>query len=125
MPDVLFCSDDLMFGTQISGAAAAAGLNYQAVRDVESLAQVLGEHDAVPLVVLDLDRSITEVHRWLDALARFNPRPQLLAFGPHVYADRLQAAQAAGCDWVLTRNQFHHQMTSILAQLGASKKNTT
>jgi hypothetical protein len=117
MPDIVFCSDDLMFGTQISGAASAAGLSFQATRDVDAFEQMLSHGETIRLVVLDLDQSPREVDRWLVALARLSPRPRLLAFGPHVYADRLQAAQDAGCDWVLTRNQFHHQMTSIFSQL--------
>jgi hypothetical protein len=45
--------------------------------------------------------------------------PRVLAFGPHVAKDTLQAARDAGADDVLTRGAFDHHMDQVLVKLAA------
>jgi hypothetical protein len=48
------------------------------------------------------------------------PPKSIIAFGPHVHAEKLQAAEAAGCNLVLTRGQFDSEMETILRQFAVS-----
>jgi hypothetical protein len=43
-------------------------------------------------------------------------RPRVIAFGPHVHEERLQAARKAGCDEVVSRGQFFAQVEGMLAR---------
>jgi hypothetical protein len=40
----------------------------------------------------------------------------VIAFGPHVHAEALEAAAAAGCDQVLSRGALMAQLVAILAE---------
>ncbi len=42
------------------------------------------------------------------------PGTRTLAFGPHVYKERLQAATAAGFEKVISRGEFHTRLAAIL-----------
>jgi hypothetical protein len=44
---------------------------------------------------------------------------RVIAFGPHVEKDALQAARNAGADEVLTRGALDHHMEEILLKLAA------
>jgi hypothetical protein len=48
-------------------------------------------------------------------LALGDGRPQVVAFGPHVHETLLVAAEAAGCDLVLSRGQFFSRLDEIVS----------
>jgi hypothetical protein len=61
-------------------------------------------------VVVDLARDPD-----LGALRAAAPDARILAFGPHVEDDRLEAARAAGADLVLARSRFFHDPAGAVA----------
>jgi CheY-like chemotaxis protein len=69
------------------------------------------------LVIVDLTTPNLDIRDAVQRLRAASPAPAaILAFAPHVQADRLRAAVQAGCDQVLTRGQFSREMSSWLAR---------
>ncbi len=103
---------DLMFSSRVMGLAQQLGV------DLQTTGPTLPEDIAIAppdLVLIDLATpglNITELVPHIRAAAK---SARLLAYGPHVHEAKLAAAQAAGCDEVLTRGQFDRQMEAILS----------
>lgn len=113
---VLFLTDDLMFSSRVS---IAAQMEKVAVISAPTVAQLLARAPAtgVPLILLDLSAAacrLEQIPELVSELRRQLPASRLLAFGPHVWEDKLAAAREAGCDEVLARGQFNQQMNAIL-----------
>jgi CheY-like chemotaxis protein len=109
----LLLSDDLIFTSRIVGTASGLGLNLIAARSADDLAQ-MARRSPPRCVIVDLDNpglELTELLRILEGIA---PRPRVVAYGPHVNADRLRTAREAGCDPVLPRSKFVEQLESQL-----------
>ncbi|MFO1094549.1 MAG: hypothetical protein U0992_14780 [Planctomycetaceae bacterium] len=102
VPHVLLVCGDLFFSTQLKSAAEATG----AAVDVELSAARIGQRiasGAYALVVIDLEMAGLDVPAVVVGLPTEN-RPVIVAFGPHVQAQRLKAARDAGCDHVVPRS---------------------
>src|SRR5262249_48889882 len=97
-------SRDLIFTTKITSTAAALGSRVH-VASNEFSATSLIESSRPQVVFVDLTAGAMVAP---EALARYRkqtgPGSQFVAFGPHVDADSLAAAQSAGCQVVLTRS---------------------
>lgn len=73
---------------------------------------------APKLIVLDLTTTGLDLATVVPQLRQLAPGATIIAYGPHVQEERLAAAQAAGCDHVLTRGQWNAQMDHLLANGG-------
>lgn len=114
MPVVVLTSD-LASGSQVAGAAKAAGIACSTALGPKSLA------DKAPgcgLVMIDLTTSGLDIAATVQSLRQLDPAPRIIAFGPHVHEARLQAAADAGCDAVLSRGQFFHQVEALIRDVG-------
>lgn len=119
---ILFHAADLIWATKIKGTAEALGLPARPVRSLEMLEARLADSPVKALIV-DLDAPETA----LALITRVRPPdapPQVrtirvVAFGPHVAVDAMQAAKVAGADAVLARGGFSARMASILKELAA------
>jgi hypothetical protein len=102
---VLIVCGDLFFGTQITSLVRQAG--FEPALEMTP-ARALGQlHDSdVVGVILDLETPGLDVGAVIAGLPGTADRPRVVAFGPHVYTAKLEAARAAGCDAVLTRGQI-------------------
>lgn len=116
MPALLLTTD-LGCSSKVTGAAARnSALAVETAMTVARLLEKAAAGD-YPLVLLDLNSAGVdprEIVPKLKALA--HPPRAIVAFGPHVHEDKLQAAADAGCDAVLTRGQFFAQVDQILAE---------
>ncbi|MGI8962539.1 MAG: response regulator [Bryobacteraceae bacterium] len=105
---------DLMFTVKIQEAAKRAGV--QAVF-VKSENEALAEAKQSPaVIILDLNNSTLNP---LDVIAKLKndettSKVSLLGFVSHVQADLKQAAEEKGCDVVMPRSAFSHNMAAIL-----------
>ena len=113
MAGVLLVSNDLMFTSQISGAAQSRGLPFQAC-GVIKLAEYCENHEPA-LVLLDLTARGLEVEAAVAEVTRIVPAAQTIGYGPHVDETLLQAAADAGCTHVMVRGQFVANLDQILA----------
>ena len=108
---VILCSD-LMFQSQITGAARLQGFSFSSAL---SLSQAIGQlTDEKPqLLIIDLNQPGLD---WEMLSETLQSHPQLtsIAYGPHVDTERLQQARDAGCSQVLPRSQFSANLPQLL-----------
>ena len=111
----LFLTDDLMFASRVGAQANALNVTIETVNSVAHLDESLSCQPI--LFVVDLAAVATDQLRSTITMVRDRaPDATIIAFGPHVWEAKLLAAQEAGCDQVLTRGQFHKDMTTLLQQ---------
>lgn len=112
---VIFLSSDLMFGSRLLGAGQALGVPVAAVARPAALAdKTTGE---CKLVLVDLSLDGLDLPAAVSVIRSGSPQARIVAFGAHVNEAALAAAEAAGCDLVLPRGQFHKQYTDLLREL--------
>jgi CheY-like chemotaxis protein len=112
---VLFLSSDLVFSSRLAGAGVRLGVSVSAVSSIDAaVARVHG--DSVSLVILDLSAPNVDPQTAVARLRESRSNLPIVAYAPHVHEDRLRAAADAGCNGVLTRGQFDHQMEELLVR---------
>lgn len=147
---ILYLAADLLWASKIKATADALGLPCRPVRNMEMLEARLADSPVRALIV-DLDAAemalamIGRVKKkgighQASGIGR-EPGPaisassdaqspipdasspiRVLAFGPHVEKNTLQAARDAGADDVLTRGAFDHHMDQVLTKLAAGAR---
>jgi CheY-like chemotaxis protein len=109
---------DLVMQSQLSAAAADAGVEL-AIAGSEAACIARAETLRPRLIIVDLSHPGLDPRDTMSSLRPFIAADvTTLAFGPHVQKERLAAAAEAGFSVVLSRGQFHAQMTDILRRLG-------
>ena len=112
--DVVFLSDDLMFAPRVSGAVLAAGWTLREV-GTPTAAIASTETDTPRLLIVDLETTALDIQGLLSNLPDA-ARPSVLAFGPHVHHQRLDAAREAGCTMVVSRGGFSSDLPALLSE---------
>ena len=107
---VVFLSGDLIFTSRVRGAAEHAGFDF---RGGASLPQ--DQTDSIKYVVLELSTRSGLTGEIVDWCAQHCPQAKLMAYGPHVQVNRLDAARAAGITNVMTRGQFDRELPRMFA----------
>lgn len=111
--NVVILSRDLAVISQIDGAAARGGISAKSV-STEDDALAACADGTVTLVLVDLNFPSLDIAALKQRLNALDPPPGVVAFGPHVHVDRLQAAADVGCT-VMSRGQFFNQLDRVLA----------
>ena len=106
-------SRDLMFSSQATGAANSAGFETSTVPSIDQIGI-----DESHVVILDLTSPGLDIAATVTSLKQ--TQAIVIAVGPHVHEAKLAAAQAAGCDAVLTKGQASRELGSVLAKLTSS-----
>lgn len=110
---IVAVTTDLLVAAPIEHAARQRGLPFRSLAP-DALGEV--ELDRSPtLVLLDLTSTTGVAETVRHIRTRFGESVPVVAFGPHVHVESLQAAREAGCDQVLTRGQFHQQVMNLVA----------
>lgn len=111
-PQIVILCADLMFQSQVTGAARLQGFSF---RCALSLAQAIGQlTDEFPqLLIIDLNQPGMNWEQLTETLQN-HPKLSSIAYGPHVDTDKLQQARDAGCDQVLPRSQFSANLPQLL-----------
>lgn len=109
----LFLTTDLMFSSRVTGAALAAGLALEVCMTPNRLLECCQATD-VRLVLVDVTLPQLDLGALIPLVRQRAPHAHLVAFGPHVDADILRQAAAAGCHEVLTRGQFNQTYAALL-----------
>jgi hypothetical protein len=110
---LLLCRD-LIFTTKVKGTAAALGYQILVASDLP-LAKSLIETSRPQVVFIDLTAGELAAPSALSAYRKLASRGTcFVGFGPHVDADMLAAAKAAGCQLVLTRSKFAAELPELL-----------
>ena len=111
--DIIFLGNDLMFSSQLLGAAAKLGKKVAVAGSAADAAVKLSAE--CKLVIADLTLDGLDLAAVVTATRATAPSARVIAFGPHVDEPLLAAAQAAGADLVLSRGQFHREYAQLLA----------
>jgi hypothetical protein len=108
MTKILLISADLMAASQIAGLARAAN----AVVEIRSALPADSGELTADLVLLDMqslkdppDVIVSRARELVGPLPGGHP-PRIVAFGPHVWKERLAAAVAGGADAAVSRGEL-------------------
>lgn len=117
---ILYFASDLVWATRIKATAEDLGIACRPVRNLDMLTQRLVDSAPGALIVdLETEDAGLELLRALRKDER-GKGLRVVAFGPHVKKDLMQAARDAGADEVMTRGAFDHHLVDILVRLSAS-----
>ena len=111
---IIVFSKDLMFASALSHSAEATDSEIKLVSNDATLAEKSKQFEA-NLVILDLVLCEDQTSVLIAAIQQQQPSTRIIAYGPHVAVEQLNAASAAGADLVLTRGEFHARMNEIIA----------
>jgi DNA-binding NarL/FixJ family response regulator len=112
---------DLVMQSHVRGAAARAGTQLEIAGTTDALLEKAGSIRPA-LVILDLSHPGWDPRELVPRLKAVLPAgAAIVAFGPHVHRQRLEAATEAGCDRVISRGQFHAQVVEILKRRGPAQ----
>lgn len=117
---ILLLSRDLLLPSRARGAAEQEGLELSTLSSAEQLIEQL-KTPGTRLVLVDLTCPGISPGEIAEAAGKYQPRPRLVGFGPHVQEQLLESARDAGFDQVLGNGEFTSQLAEILGQgsLGA------
>lgn len=107
----LLVTTDLMATSTAHGAGAQAGVE---LKTVSPNAAAEAASKDTRFIALDLTAKVADLAAWAASIRTAAPNATLLAYGPHVHEARLEAARESGFDLVISRGQFHRQMTDYL-----------
>jgi CheY-like chemotaxis protein len=110
---LVLVSSDLAVQSRVSTAAGPLGLTVE-VASPEAASDAAAAGGEV-LVVLDLGTPGAGAELVTRLRAILGSEAPIVAFGPHVHVEKLQAARAAGCTEVVSRGAFQTQTSAILA----------
>lgn len=101
---------DLMFAARVRGAARDAAV-------ARSPAELLaGVGPATRLVLVDLQ--VAGAVEVVSGVRERAPAARVVAFGPHVMEEALEAAREAGADEVLPRGRFIRELGELIRSAG-------
>ena len=112
-PNCILLSKDFLWGSRLCEAIKRRGHMVTMTASLDNLPASEGWQ----CILIDLTlptTTVEEVASWRETL---DPRPILVAFGPHVQGGLLERAEQAGCDRVLTRGQLDQQIEPLLDEL--------
>jgi hypothetical protein len=110
---LLLCRD-LIFTTKVTGTAAELGYLIL-VASAEPQVKFMIETCRPRVVFVDLTAGEMATPDALNAyLELAGPNVRFVAFGPHVEADTLAAAKAAGCHLVMPRSKFVAELPDLM-----------
>jgi DNA-binding NarL/FixJ family response regulator len=117
MAKVVFLTSDLMFSSRVGMAAKSSGVEMVLVVNGAQLPDKLTADCRLVLVDLSLDG--LNLPSVVLAVRSGAPAAKVVAYGAHVDHAGLADAGDAGCDLVLSRNQFNQRYAELL--LGAAQ----
>jgi len=113
-PAGLLLSRDLIFTSKVTGTARELGRRVLVAGNVAQASAII-EQEHPRVVFIDLTAGdLVGVPALVAYRKLAGPGTTLLAFGPHVEADALAAAAAAGCDPVLPRSKFAATLPDLI-----------
>ena len=114
----ILLSTDLMVVSHVRGAAARTGATLDTASNADDAAAIC-QREQADLLLVDLATPVSALSVFVNRLkGDAAAAPTIVAFGPHVHAERLEAARQAGCDTVISRGQFFAGIDGLLRSGG-------
>ena len=112
---ILAIVDDMFFAAKIRAAAGAVAREVETVKSLEQLEKSMANPPS--LVIVDLN---SERLNPIEAIQSLKSTPSIkeipvVGFLSHVQVDLKQAAEKAGCDYVVPRSMFSMKLADIVA----------
>lgn len=104
---------DLMFSSKITATANSVGASVAVVRTLDQLDNELASNPAT-MVMIDLETTEADPIEAIAHCVNAQPKPRVIAFGPHVNVDLLTKASQAGADDVMPRGAFTANLQQLL-----------
>ncbi len=104
---------DLMFSSKITATANSVGASVAIVRTLDQLESELSTNPTTT-VMIDLEATAADPIEAIVKCVRAQPKPRIIAFGPHVNVDLLAKASEAGADDVMPRGAFTTNLQQLL-----------
>jgi hypothetical protein len=120
---IVYWAADLLWATRIQGTAKQLGIPCRPVRSVEMLRARLAE-GPVRAAIVDLsgpEIALTIIGALRSGGLDPDRNVRIVAFGPHVETEALDAARSAGADAVFVRGAFDRQLPQLLVALGGEQ----
>jgi DNA-binding NarL/FixJ family response regulator len=114
MAKVVFLTSDLMFSSRVGSAAKECGVGMALAVNAASLPAKLTADCG--LVIIDMSLDQLNMPSVVQAVRAGAPQAKIIAYGAHVDHAALADANEAGCDQVLTRNQFNQSYQQLLRE---------
>ena len=105
-----YLTGDLFFSSRVTGVAQRMGLDLRVIGSIDKLLVSV----SCELVLIDLTVRALDIAAAVRSIRDKWPQARIIAYGPHVQEALLGAAQAAGCDEVLSRGQFDRDLERLL-----------
>jgi len=135
---IVYFGVDLIFATRIGATSRAVGVSCQQVGSVGALCDLLrsssddvkgqghdferSERPHPPVRALMVDLDAPEAIAAIEASRAVSASLNILAFGPHVAADLLEAARQSGASQVFPRSRFASQLEGLIRGLSPLEK---
>jgi DNA-binding NarL/FixJ family response regulator len=112
-----YLTADLLFSSRVTSMAAQLGRQVELLTLPASVDTLLNDPNApLPnLVIIDLSMPGLNLADLVPRLREVASSPKIIAYGPHIHAPKLAAAEAAGCDEVLSNGEFSRRIAEILS----------
>jgi len=115
---LIYACPDLFFASRIRGTADRLGIASAPAPDPGRLLAALETRAAHPPRALFVDLAMAEAPELIELAVSY--ALPVVAFGPHVDTDRLEAARLAGAARVLARSRFTKELPELIRQYGAA-----
>ena len=115
MAEALAFVDDIFFQAKIRETAKLVGVDIRFCTTPDALFAEL-DKERPNLVVIDLNARNSPLDAIARAAIRFRRDMPLVGFLSHVQLDLAEKARLAGCENVMPRSKFTHNLATILAQ---------
>lgn len=113
-PSGIVVGRDLMFTAKVTGTAGDLGYRMRVAGNIGTT-RALIEELRPRLILVDLAAGELATPQALSDYRRLaGPSAWIVAVGPHVDADRLAEARAAGCQLALPRSKFSADLPALL-----------
>jgi hypothetical protein len=112
---------DLLFGSRIRSALKLVDLSVTVVPDSAAFAaRITANAPDIAIAIIDLNGEVD--WRVIEPVLRnASLGVPVLAFGPHVDAEKLRAAKAHGVTRVVSNGQFHQDLVSLVQRYRRSQ----
>jgi CheY-like chemotaxis protein len=117
---VLALTADLLFGSQVQGALAAAGHEVRLLGDEDALAGALADAGGPAALLVDLTDALLDGAGALERLCadgRLGAQVRTLAYYSHVEVEARRRAEQAGFDLVVPRSRMAREGAELVASL--------
>jgi DNA-binding NarL/FixJ family response regulator len=111
-----YLTADLLFSSRVTSMAEQMGRKIELLTLPAAVDALLNDPDAASpnLVIIDLSMPGLELAALIPRFREIPSSPKIIAYGPHVHAPKLAAAEAAGCDVVMSNGEFSSKIGEIL-----------